>query len=241
MAIPAIDAWALSTSAGILQRFPALDDLAVLLARNDFTKGALLLGLLWWIWARPGADQDRRREIVIATFVAAMLAGTVSRGIAVLVPFRPRPINMPDVGMYVDPRILDWERGHGSFPSDHAALAFALATGILVASRGAGILALAWAALAVSLPRVYLGIHWLTDVLGGAAIGAVTTVVLTRTDALQYVARPIRRFVDRHPGVSYAGLFLVSYGLMTRFHDVRALAKWVLYAVRVGKFPIPGN
>jgi hypothetical protein len=58
--------------------------------------------------------------------------------------------------------------GWSSFPSDHACLFFALATGLCLISPVIGGLALLHASLIVSLPRIYLGLHYPTDVLAGA-------------------------------------------------------------------------
>lgn len=58
-----------------------------------------------------------------------------------------------------------------SFPSGHSASAAAFATGVALESAGAGA-AVAPAALAVAYSRLHTGAHWLSDVIGGLALGA---------------------------------------------------------------------
>lgn len=64
----------------------------------------------------------------------------------------------------------------GAFPSGHSASAAAFATGIALESPGIG-LAVAPVAAAVAYSRLHTGAHWLSDVLGGVALGAAVAVV----------------------------------------------------------------
>jgi membrane-associated phospholipid phosphatase len=63
------------------------------------------------------------------------------------------------------------------FPSDHATAAFAIAVALLLRSRRWGALALA-AATVLAVTRVAMGIHYPTDVLAGAALGALSALIL---------------------------------------------------------------
>ena len=69
--------------------------------------------------------------------------------------------------------------GRGAFPSGHAATAFAAATVIAWDSRRLAIPAYALAAL-VAWSRVYVGVHWPLDVIGGAALGTLVAIALLK-------------------------------------------------------------
>ncbi len=70
-------------------------------------------------------------------------------------------------------RSADW-----SFPSDHSTASFAIAAAFLLHGfRGRGS-ALLVAALVVGLSRVYVGTHYVTDVLGGAATGIAAAILV---------------------------------------------------------------
>jgi undecaprenyl-diphosphatase len=65
----------------------------------------------------------------------------------------------------------------GSFPSGHSATAFACATVIAWASPRLAVPAFVLAAL-VAWSRVYVGVHWPLDVLGGAVLGVLVARAL---------------------------------------------------------------
>lgn len=60
-----------------------------------------------------------------------------------------------------------------SFPSGHAATSFAIATVLALAFPALGPLFLAMAA-AIGVSRVALGLHYVSDVVAGAALGALS-------------------------------------------------------------------
>jgi undecaprenyl-diphosphatase len=72
-----------------------------------------------------------------------------------------------------------------SFPSDHATVVWAIAFSLLIKRDRYAWVFLAFASL-VSLSRVYLGTHYVSDVLGGvltAAVAAALVAWLYRSDS----------------------------------------------------------
>jgi membrane-associated phospholipid phosphatase len=88
--------------------------------------------------------------------------------------------------VYPEPKPLVHVPHSGAFPSGHASMAFACATVLAWASPRLRIPAFVLAA-AIAWSRVYVGVHWPLDVLGGAVLG-----VLVATALLKLVASPPR-------------------------------------------------
>ena len=74
-----------------------------------------------------------------------------------------------------------------SMPSGHAIAAFALATVLSVLTRSWWTVPAWIVAVLVAINRLYVGVHWLSDVLVGASIG--TAVALLMWQLLQRAAR----------------------------------------------------
>ena len=122
--------------------------------------------------ARGKWTSRNARHGVIAAGLAVAVALAAAHGIG-SVWDRPRPyVAHPDVAhLFISPS------GDPSFPSDHAAAAFAIAVSLFLRSRRIGALALAMA-LALAIARVAVGTHYPSDVLGGAMIGTAAALLL---------------------------------------------------------------
>jgi undecaprenyl-diphosphatase len=91
--------------------------------------------------------------------------------------------------VYPEPRPLVPTPHTGSFPSGHSATAFACATVIAWVSPRLAVPAFVLAAL-VAWSRVYVGVHWPLDVLGGAALGVLVAIALLKLVATRPRLRP---------------------------------------------------
>jgi membrane-associated phospholipid phosphatase len=209
----------------ILGRFPALDDLVLLLTDNDLVKGGLFVAAMWWLWMQPHPDQRRRRDIVIASALGAIAAAAVSRSICRVLPFHVRPHSMAGLAL-AHPYPALASDALSSLPSDHAALAFALVAGFLVVSRPLGLVFAVYAVTFICLPRLYVGLHWPSDLVLGAAIGLAVGGAFCSAVPRAALGRIAMRLHDRAPGAFYAAMFVVSFGLVTRFDNVRELGHW---------------
>jgi undecaprenyl-diphosphatase len=134
-----------------------------------------LLASAWWVkwplFAVLGGlvDARRRRVVPVAALTALAAAGIAGLVVSLLkdAAARPRP-PLADPAIHAIGSVPD----STSFPSGHSATAFAtaVAVGLLCPRLRLPLLALA---AVVALSRVYLGVHYWSDVAAGSALGAL--------------------------------------------------------------------
>ena len=199
---------------------PALTSFFNLLAGSYFFRGGVLILMLFWVWFYPGPETRRRRQVLVVSLVACVLALAIGRVLVTSLPVRVRPNDNPVFHFAVAPYSSN-KTPESSFPSDHAILFVALATGIFLASRRVGSLALAYALTVICLPRLWLGFHFLSDLLAGALIGGGLVLLFNWHDLRSFVARPLLALLDAKPHMFYTGLFFFSYQVAEIFDPAR--------------------
>lgn len=114
-------------------------------------------------------DDERARRVGKAGAVAILATGGVTLAVKVAVG-RNRPYNGNDSDSY---RPFHNTKTSGtSFPSGHASVSFAFASVVADEYDDWRVDGLSYgAATAVSISRIYQDRHWLSDIVGGAAIG----------------------------------------------------------------------
>lgn len=233
------DEWIISCLNGVAHQSWTFDSAIVLIGTNYLIKGALVPFLIWWAWFRSvPAQAEERRILLLCGVLAYFPALAVSRMLSLLVPFRERPLRNPALHFQLPYGVNETTlSGWSSFPSDHAAVFFAVATCIYFVSRRAGIVALCHSFFVVCLTRVYMGIHYPTDILAGACIG-VGIGCLSKNRAIQgAVARTMMPWLRNHPDWFYGLLFLLTFQIAVVFDPIREI---VLFIGAVAKHVFKG-
>lgn len=208
----------------------------LLLNATTLKMGPLVLPLLY-VWLRRGSAAAGRGVLAhpaatlrgTAGIAAAIVLGRLLQGV---LPMRPRPrFVRPDVFPETGEAtgLVDWS----SMPSDTAMMVGALVTATWAASRPLGWFSLAWGALFVCFPRVYFGVHYVSDIVVGAALGAALMVVALRVplpaSALDWLPR-----LDAHrPRLVILGLFILGWQVIESFWTARQLVAGFGKAARI--------
>jgi len=129
------------------------------------------LGLVWIALALVLALLRRQPSLLLLVVAADGLADGLARAVKAVVD-RPRP-----PVRYAKPEPLVAVPHDHSFPSGHAATSFACAT-ILATAVPRLAVPLYVLAAAIAFSRVYVGVHYPLDVIGGAALGLAVATAL---------------------------------------------------------------
>ncbi|HTM88262.1 MAG TPA: phosphatase PAP2 family protein [Terriglobales bacterium] len=208
------------------------------LSNSYFFRGQIVMLMLWWVWFYPGPDRVTRRQVLVSALLACVIALAIGRAMVATLPLRLRPSENP-VFHFPVPPLSAPHHPESSFPSDHAILFVGLATGLFLASRRVGSLALAYIVPAILFPRLWLGFHFLSDLLAGALMGGGLVLLFYWSRIRSVVARPFLLLLDAKPHIFYAGLFFFSYQVAEMFDPMRAFVAYMhvhaaLFIVAIG-------
>jgi undecaprenyl-diphosphatase len=143
---------------GFAGRWPGLDWLAVFCAKYlIFVMGLAAVAVLFFYKKEKSKDEQ---FILCIKMTLAVLFGYLAKIVINLINMRPRPFEIHDVQLLVG-RLTD-----GAFPSIHTLVSFVIAFGVYAYDKKMSAYFIIAAAL-VSLSRVYVGVHYPFDILGG--------------------------------------------------------------------------
>ncbi|RXZ32883.1 phosphatase PAP2 family protein [Oxalobacteraceae bacterium CAVE-383] len=198
---------------------------------SNLVKGYPMMAAIWYFWCRDADPGKPTRRIVIGTLAGCFLAVFLARVINNIGAFQPRPVAnnallFPHFAGLPDPAsqaLYIWN----SFPSDHAAMYFSLAAGMFLISRRFGVFAYLYVFLFIALPRMYLGLHYATDIIAGAFLGVACVLLFNGRAVVRLYERPYQSLLDRYPAAFQTVLFLICIELSMTFDDVRELVEGI--------------
>lgn len=135
----------------------------------------LLLGV-WLLLMIKGGKRGRTAALLVILVIVC--SDQLSSSVIKPLVQRPRPCHSVDgVPVIPDVHLLVGCGGGKSFPSSHAVNNFAVATLFAFFYRRARVWLFLWASL-VALSRVGVGVHFPSDIIGGALIGSALTLII---------------------------------------------------------------
>jgi undecaprenyl-diphosphatase len=148
----------------VLEPLRGQEDIVRVLTEIGSYPAAVLIGLLGVIAAERRLGRGTAFAFALGLLAVILLVGATKGWWD-----RPRPATR-----FYDPR-------GSSFPSGHSAYAVVYLAAAMATGRRAFIICAAVVAVTIGASRLYLHVHYLTDVLGGYALGAaVFAPVLAR-------------------------------------------------------------
>ncbi len=139
-------------------KWPLLNNLAIFFA--EYFGYVLILFLIIFLFKKF----KKRFSVIIQALFAGILSRFVITNLIRWFWERPRPFIENQVNLLLPHETTP------SFPSGHAAFYFAISTIIFSYNKKIGI----WffiGTFLISLARVFCGVHWPTDILGGLIVG----------------------------------------------------------------------
>ncbi len=162
---------------GLAGKYPTLDYFGIFFAKYLIWLMVFII-LVWWFSlqrTRPSGNwpyEGKKKWLIFGQILVGVGLVVLINQLLSLIHFRERPFINLDVL-----NLLGIPLSQKSFPSDHAAISFAMALAIIFYNKKLGWFLLV-SAILVSFGRIFVGVHYPLDVLGGFVIAALTILFI---------------------------------------------------------------
>ncbi len=144
------------------------------IARLCSALGSLELMAIFLLALVTGLFLSGRRRLAIRLLLAFLITGLLEYLLKQFLPVPPVPPGFVRIGDSIPVVAVDYSY---PYPSGHALRATILLGAIYLLSRNSVLRAgIALALLALLVSRVYVGVHWPSDIAGGALLGVAAVV-----------------------------------------------------------------
>jgi membrane-associated phospholipid phosphatase len=172
-----------------------------------------------------------RARVLVGTLVS-FGGGIISRLLQHKLPTHPRPFYDPALGFHPSALATEPLNSWNSFPSDHAAVFGGLVAVICLAHPRLGIAAVI-CGIITEFARTYVGAHYPSDLIGGAALG-FTIVWAAQASWAIALARRVVEWECSSPSLFYMCGFFITYQIATLFSDIRDITGGFSLLVHLG-------
>lgn len=154
--------------------------------------GVIAFGMVFvWLWFTKKGDQFQNRQLVLFAVTIAIFTLGLNK-ILEMSFFRERPFVGHEVNLLSDKSADD-----PSFPSNHSGGSFALAFTMFWRYRKPGTIFIGFAIL-MALSRLFLGVHYPTDVFVGMMIALIVAAIVTSQKAFfEKLFAPVIRLYEK--------------------------------------------
>ena len=203
-------------------------DVAMSVMAESLVVKAVVIAAVVGVWC----SGSRGRDVVLRTVPGIFAALLISRALSMfVVPFRVRPMANAALGFVVPAEAPRFLERLSSFPSDHAVLFAALVVPVFLVRRAWGVALAAYVAVAIYAPRLYAGLHYPTDILAGAVIGAAVALGAYHLVPGSTVATAVS-WEARRPMLFRMAAFLLALETADLFESTRKLGRFAMEAWR---------
>jgi membrane-associated phospholipid phosphatase len=191
------------------------------LANNSLFRGFPVFFSLPALWF-SGSDRERRGRM-LAGLLAVCLATIFSVWLQFHLNVHTRPLLDPALHLETIPT-WTWDRT-SSFPSDTATLFFGLAAVVFTEERWAGLFCFVWVVVIIAIPRVILGFHYASDIVGSLVLGPACVFMFARSPYPRRLFERLLMLFEGRMYIVHALLFVFLAEASNLFLSLQALGK----------------